>query len=301
MALLQKADRAMYDAKRRHERWTLYRDDLQSADTVRLAMLGDLRDALRDGGVDVHFQPKVNIRTGEVTAMEALARWTDPVHGAVPPDTFIPMAEHAGLIGLLTEQVLDRSLAQVAHWRLQGYEIGVAVNISTRSLLDEDLPRLVADALRRAEVPAHLLTLEITESTMMGDARRATRTLQRLAELGTKISVDDFGTGFSSLVNLRHLPISELKIDRSFVSEMLIGRNDEIIVRSTIDLAHNLGMVVVAEGVETSELEERLRTMGCDLAQGFGICKPLPTDLLDTWLHRQANRGSSVNRVVTLR
>ncbi len=298
--LLQKADRAMYDAKRRHERWTLYRDDLQSADRVRLAMLGDLREALRGGSIAVHFQPKVNIRTGEVTAMEALARWTDPVHGAVPPDTFIPMAEYAGLIGLLTEQILDRSLAQVAHWRLLGYEIGVAVNISTRSLLDEDLPRVVADALKRADVPASLLTLEITESTMMGDARRATRILQRLADLGAKISVDDFGTGFSSLVNLRHLPISELKIDRSFVSEMLIGRNDEIIVRSTIDLAHNLGMVVVAEGVETKELEERLRTMGCDLAQGFGICKPLPTDLLDSWLERQASRGSTLKRAVTL-
>jgi diguanylate cyclase (GGDEF)-like protein len=298
--LLQKADRAMYDAKRRHERWTLYRDDLQSADAVRLAMLGDLRNALTADLLDVHFQPVVHLRTGEVTAMEALARWTDPVHGVVPPDTFIPLAEHAGLIGQLTAQVLDRSLVAVGHWRARGCEIGVAVNISTRSLLDEDLPSLVADCLTRADVPPHLLTLEITESTMIGDASRTAQILQRLDQLGVRISVDDFGTGYSSLVNLRHLPVSELKMDRSFVSEMLIGRNDEIIVRSTIDLAHNLGMVVIAEGVETKEVEDKLRTMGCDLAQGFGICKPLPSDLLERWLDHQATRGTKLMRAITL-
>ncbi len=282
--LLRRADLAMYEAKRRHERFVVYRDDVEGNDSVRLALLGDLRDALAADDIDVHFQAKLNLRTQHVGAVEALARWEHIERGVIGPNTFIPLAEQAGLIEQLTGKVLDRSLAAVAHWARQGRQMTVAVNISAQSLLNEELPRLVERSLAKNGVAPEKLTLEITESTMMGDARRTLRILQQLDDIGVKMSVDDFGTGFSSMVNLRHLPISEIKIDRSFVREMLIARNDEVIVRSIVDLGHNLGLEVVAEGVETAQVEQRLRAMGCDLAQGYGIARPLPLPKFDRWL-----------------
>ena len=293
VGLLRRADLAMYDAKRRHNRSTVYRPALEGNDSVRLALLGDLRESLHDEGLHVEFQPKTDLRTGVVIGMEALARWHHPVHGHVTPDVFIPIAEQAGLIEEITDFVLARSLAAVRHWRQMGHEIGVAVNLSPSSLVNEDLPRSIAQKLETAGVPAHLLTLEITEQSVLADTHRTSRLLGLLDEIGVKISIDDFGTGHSSLTNLRRLPISEIKIDRSFVGDMLVERHDEVIVRSTIDLGHNLGFTVVAEGVETEATQQRLRSLGCDVGQGFGLCRPLPLDKLDRWLETAPTRPAT--------
>ena len=246
-------------------------------------MLGQFRDALHDEAITVAFQPKTELRTGRVVGVEALARWHHPDHGDVSPEVFIPLAEQAGLIEDLTDQVFTVSLRAVAGWRSRGHDVGVAVNLSPLSLVNEALPRMVARRLEEAKVPATTLTIEITEQWMIGDTHRALRIIDQLHDIGVRISIDDFGTGHSSLTNLRHLPISELKIDRSFVTEMLVEDHDEVIVRSTIDLGHNLGMTVVAEGVETAEIQDRLRALGCDQVQGYGICRPLPFDKLNRW------------------
>ncbi|CAN5774778.1 hypothetical protein BH23ACT10_BH23ACT10_17890 [soil metagenome] len=286
--LLRRADLAMYEAKRRHQRAATFRAEYEGSDPHRLALLGDLRQALSDGSIEVHFQPQLDLRDGSVHSVEALARWHHHAHGDIPPDVFIPLAEQAGLIGRLTLRVLDLALAGVRGWLDDGRSMSVAVNVSAQSLVNESLPRVIAAALRRLDVPAHLLTLEITEGAMIGDSLRTGEVLDQLAALGVRVSVDDFGTGYSSMVNLRHLPISELKIDRSFVSEMLAGANDRVIVSSAIDLGHNLGMSVVAEGVESSEVADELGTLGCDLAQGFAVCRPMPLDRVTRYLESTA-------------
>lgn len=276
--LIRRADIAMYEAKRRHIRSAVFSDDLEENDSVRWALLGDLRSALETQALEVHFQPKVSVETGHVIAAEALVRWKHPERGPISPEVFVSLAEQAGLIEELTRQVLAESLASAAEWQRRGWQISVAVNVSAQSLLDEELEPLVASELAKVGLDPACLTLEITESTMMGDPARTHRILRGLSDLGVRLSVDDFGTGFSSLVNLRHLPVSELKIDRSFVSEMMMESNDEVIVRSTIDLGHNLGLEVVAEGVENDSIRERLAELGCDILQGYGISRPLPRD-----------------------
>lgn len=276
--LIRRADIAMYEAKRRHIRSAVFSDDLEENDSVRLALLGDLRSALETQALEVHFQPKVSVETGQVIAAEALVRWKHPERGPISPEVFVSLAEQAGLIEELTRQVLAESLASAAEWQRRGWQISVAVNVSAQSLLDEELEPLVASELAKVGLDPACLTLEITESTMMGDPARTHRILRGLSDLGIRLSVDDFGTGFSSLVNLRHLPVSELKIDRSFVSEMMMESNDEVIVRSTIDLGHNLGLEVVAEGVENDSIRDRLAELGCDILQGYGISRPLPRD-----------------------
>jgi diguanylate cyclase (GGDEF)-like protein len=295
--LVRRADLAMYDAKDRHERYEVFTDRLEVTDSARLEMLGDLRQCLFDGRLEVHFQPKVEMATNEVYAVEALARWTHAERGPIPPDVFIPLAEQSGLIGALTQYVLDRSLEATKHWLDQGYRIGVAVNVSAQTLVREDLPQLIASSLEAAGVEADLLTVEITESTMMGDDERTFSTLEQLDALGIKLSVDDFGTGYSSLTNLKHLPVSELKIDRSFVLGLGTGPSDEVIVRSTIELGHNLGLTVVAEGVETDEQFDILREFGCDLGQGYGICRPIPLDELDQWIAMRSASNLSRQRI----
>ncbi len=282
--LLRRADLAMYDAKRRHNRSSVYRPSLEGSESVRLAMLGDLRAAIVTGAIDVEFQPKTELRTGRVVGVEALARWNHRVHGSVSPEVFMPIAEQAGLVEELTEFMLSRSLNAVRRWSERGLELTVAVNLSPVSLVNEALPQVVARKLEQAGVPPHLLVLEVTEQSVIRDTPRTMRILEQLSRIGVRISIDDFGTGHSSLTNLRRLPISELKVDRSFVTEMLVEHNDDVIVRSTIDLGHNLGFTVVAEGVETAEVSHRLLELGCDLAQGFGICRPLPFEKLDRWI-----------------
>ncbi len=282
--LLRQADIAMYTAKSRHSGYELYSLEIDRRTPARLSMLGDLRNALERLDLQVFLQPKLDLASGTVIGVEALARWAHPRRGWVAPEDFVPVAEETGLIKQLTDQVLEASAAQLQRLRGLGHHLGLAVNLSTHDLLDELLPERVLRHLDRHGVDPTLLTLEITESSLLIDAPRARTTIDRLNQHGIRLSVDDFGTGYSSLSYLRHLPVSELKIDRSFVANVLFDEQDEVIVRSIIDLGHNLGMQVVAEGVETDEVLNRLKGFDCDVAQGFGICRPVPLDSFVAWL-----------------
>jgi diguanylate cyclase (GGDEF)-like protein len=281
---LRRADIAMYAAKNQHTGYELYRKEIDRRTKNRLAMLGDLRNALEHHDLQVYLQPKLDLATGVVIGVEALARWLHPQRGWVSPEDFVHVAEETGLIKQLTDNVLEMSIEQMGRLRDQGHHLGLAVNLSTHDLLDELLADRVLRRLEQYDMDPALLTLEITESSLLIDAPRARTTIDRLNRAGIRLSVDDFGTGYSSLSYLRRLPVSELKIDRSFVSNLLLEDQDEVIVKSIIDLGHNLGMQVVAEGVETDEVMNRLRGFGCDVAQGFGICRPIPLDQFLTWL-----------------
>ena len=283
--LLQRADIAMYVAKTAHAGARLYEVEHDQHSVQRLALAGELRRAIEHDELVLHFQPKVDVATGRVVGAEALCRWQHPTLGLVMPDDFVPMAEHTGLITPLTKRVLELALAQLATWREEGRHLSLAVNLSARSFLDsqlleEDLPALIA--LHRID-PA-LLELEITESMIVGDPQRARGVLEGLNTLGVTLAIDDFGTGYSSLAYLRDLPVDEIKIDRSFVLEMRGDRSQETIVRSIIDLAHNLGLRAVAEGVEDQALLTRLTELGCDTAQGYFISRPLPVARFNAWL-----------------
>lgn len=283
-SLLRAADLAMYDAKRRRTRSQLYHPGLRADTAERLLLLDDLRVALREGQLNVHYQPQLEVATGLVCGAEALARWEHPRLGRIGPDVFIELAEQSGLIDEVTRQVLADATMAAAKWHAAGQMLRVSINVSAQSLMDERLVQLVADALMSSGVDPSLVVLEITESTAMGDASQIRDCLERLGEMGVRLSVDDFGTGFSSLVNLRRLDVDEIKIDKSFVVDMILQEEDEVIVRSTIDLGHNLGLTVVAEGVETPVAMSKLRDFGCDVIQGYGISRPLPLVSFDRWL-----------------
>ncbi|MDQ1629026.1 MAG: hypothetical protein QOI54_2770 [Actinomycetota bacterium] len=276
--LMQRADIAMYVAKQRNLGVFTYDPDIDIHTPERLALLGDLRRALHTGELFLHYQPKVSLSTGEVCGAEALLRWQHPVRGLIPPDAFIPLAENTGLIGPLTCYVLGLALAQARDWCDQGMPLQVSVNLSARNLLDPQLDRMVAGLLARHGVPAELLQLEITESAIMTEPARARDVLQRLALQGIAVSIDDFGAGYTSLGQLRNLPISELKVDRSFVMTMETDQGSGVIVRSVVDLGHNLGFRVVAEGVESAAIIDRLSTFACDIAQGYHISRPLSAE-----------------------
>jgi diguanylate cyclase (GGDEF)-like protein len=278
--LLQRADVAMYMAKETHSGSRLYTPDRDPNSRRRLTLLSDLRSAIDNGDLLLHYQPKADLHTGRVTDVEALVRWLHTDLGLVPPNDFIPLAERSGLIAPLTEYVLREAIEHTARWQRQGIDLRVSVNLSVRSLMDLELPSRVEALLVEAGLPASKLVLEITESTIMADPVRAMRVLQPLADMGVGLSIDDFGTGYSSLAYLRQLPISEIKIDRSFVTHMTTDDNDAVIVRSTIELARNLGLEVVAEGVETAEAWDALASLGCDYVQGYFLSKPLPADEL---------------------
>ena len=283
-ALLKRADVAMYDAKTSSRGLRLYEPELDTDHPRRITLVSELRSALHNGEIEVHVQPLLRISSGTVTGTEALARWSHPELGAVAPDYFIPIAERSGLIGLLTSRMLDRSLAACAEWRTAGNDLGVAVNLSARSLLDADLVEEVARLLRRHDVPADRLTLEVTESSVMADPPRAVALLHQLRDLGVRLSVDDFGTGYSSLSYLKRLPVHEVKVDRSFVAGLPEQGEDMVIVRAIIDLGHHLGLEVVAEGVEDQATWDLLAAMGCDLVQGWHLARPMPTAELLPWL-----------------
>ena len=293
--LLQRADVAMYEAKRGHSGCAFYVSESDHFSPERLAMVPELRKGIERGELLLHFQPKVDVATGGVHSVEALVRWDHPTLGRVMPDRFIKLAEDTGLIRQLTLFVLDRSLAQCRTWLHEGLRVPVSVNVSVRNLLDPHFLDEIRDALRRSEVPAEMLLLEITESAMMADYVKALEVLTSLSKMGVTLSVDDFGTGYSSLAYLKELPLSELKIDRSFVMTMASDEANEMIVRSTIALGHNLGLKTVAEGVEDEETLEQLERLGCDLVQGYLMSKPLPPDELTEWL--RANSGSVLTRI----
>ena len=284
--LIARADVAMYAAKEDRGTWATYDPDLDEHTPQRLAMLAELRDGLGRGELVLHYQPKCEARSGEVVGVEALVRWQHPTRGLLMPDEFIPGAEGTGIIAALTLTVLDTALRDAALLAAQGQRLGVAVNLSVRHLTDLELPRQVAAALARHGVPAELLTLEVTESTIMNDPSRAVTVLGRLRTLGVRIAVDDYGTGYSSLAYLKRLAIDELKIDKSFVTGMLDDENDAVIVRSTIELGHNLGLQLVAEGVEDAATWQLLLPLGCDVLQGYCISAPLPLPALVAWLGR---------------
>jgi EAL domain-containing protein (putative c-di-GMP-specific phosphodiesterase class I) len=282
---------AMYDAKASTGGLRVYEPDPDSDNPRRLMLVSELRTALHQDRIEVHVQPQARLATGEVVSVEALVRWNHPELGSVPPDEFIPVAERSGLIGLLTTRVLDQSLAAVADWQRQGIDLSVAVNLSTRSLHDADLLDEVSRLLRRHGVPASRLTLEVTESSVMADPARAIALLHQLRALGVRLSVDDFGTGYSSLSYLKSLPVNEVKIDRSFVTDLSAQGEDVAIVRAIVDLGRHLGLEVVAEGAEDQSTWDLLTSMGCDLVQGWHLARAMPVADLVPWLRtRPAQR-----------
>jgi diguanylate cyclase (GGDEF)-like protein len=293
-SLLQRADVAMYVAKEQPGGCETYAKERDDYSPDRLTMLTELRRAIDQGELVLHYQPKAELRSGEVKGVEALVRWSHPVRGLMPPDDFIPLAQKTGVIVPLTFFVLNEALRQCRTWQLEGLDLCVGVNISARNLLDVHLPDTVGELLGRWEVSPSLLELEITESTILADPIRAMHVLSRLSGMGVRLAIDDFGTGYSSLAYLKRLPVDELKIDKSFVQGMEEDEDDAVIVRSTIDLGRNLGLRVVAEGVETAEAWSRLVALGCDAAQGYYLSRPVPAAELASWL-----RASREERALT--
>ncbi|MGH2557139.1 MAG: putative bifunctional diguanylate cyclase/phosphodiesterase [Actinomycetota bacterium] len=286
--LIQRADVAMYVAKDTHSGCEIYSTDKDPYSAGRLSLAAELRHAMERGEIVVHYQPKADLRDGSLTGAEALVRWNHPVRGPIGPNEFIPIAEQTGLVKPLTLYVLEEALKQVSRWNAQGLDLAVAVNLSARNLLDLELPDQVARLLARWSIPPAKLGLEITESFIMADPIRAKAVVDRLHEMGVVLAIDDFGTGYSSLAYLKRLPIHELKIDRSFVAGMMEDDNDAVIVRSTIELGRNLGLKVIAEGVETQAIWEELGSMGCDVAQGYLLSRPLPPNELVEWASRRS-------------
>jgi diguanylate cyclase (GGDEF)-like protein len=286
--LIQRADIAMYSAKESGGGHAMFEPRLDRFSPRRLSLAGGLRQAIQNGEIVLFFQPKAELESNRIVGVEALARWEHPRLGLVGPTEFVPIAEQTGLITPLTSYVLDCALRQVREWKDRGQELTVAVNLSARSFLDAQLAIEIPRLLEKWDVDAKLLELEITESMLMLDPGRAQATLERLSRIGLTLSVDDFGTGYSSLANLKRLPVDVIKIDKSFVMDMAIDSSDAAIVRSTIDLAHNLGLRVVAEGVESHQAWTRLTELGCDLAQGFYVSRPLPASDLGRLLQDRA-------------
>jgi len=295
--LLQHADVAMYEAKRTHGGYEIYSVEHDPYNPVRLAMVGQLRKALEANEVVLHYQPKIELESGKVVGAEALVRWQHPTRGLIAPAEFVPMAERTGLIRPLSRYVLNGALAQAKEWRDGGLDLKVSVNLSARNLLDPSLPEDVSHLLAKWMVPAALLELEITESTIMVDPKRAMEVLSRLHNMGIVLSIDDFGTGYSSLAYLKELPVNELKIDRTFVQNMATNRGDAFIVRSTIDLAHNLKLQVVAEGVEDEDTMNELAKLGCNVAQGFHIGRPVPAKEFAEWLDGRGEVATKARNV----
>jgi diguanylate cyclase (GGDEF)-like protein len=283
-ALLRSADVAMYAAKEAQVQYKIYAAGLDRHSLRRLSVLSEFRNALEVGEIEVFYQPIMRMDGTRVHGAEGLVRWQHPALGLLPPSDFIPVVEQTALIGSLTRYVLERSVADCARWRRGGRDLTVSVNLSVRNLLDPELPSVIEDLLERYELAPEALQLEITESMLMSDPDRSLVTLTALSQIGVGLSVDDYGTGYSSLSNLRRLPIDELKLDRSFVSPMLSDENDLIIVRSTINLGHDLGLSVVAEGIEDEATLTRLADLGCDLAQGYYFSKPLPSREFDAFI-----------------
>ena len=285
--LLQHADIAMYVAKASGSGHAFYEASDNGHDRRRLGLLGELRRAISERELVLHYQPKLDLRTKRLDRVEALVRWQHPTLGLLPPAEFIPLAEQTGLINPLTLYVLDEALDQCRRWLAEGREISVSVNVSPRSLNDGGFPAAVAERLRDNQVPAERLLLEVTESAIIFDPARAEATLRTLSGLGVRLALDDFGTGHSSLTLLGRLPLDQIKIDRSFVTNLMTNPGNDVIVRSIISLGHQLGLEVVGEGVETVEVTARLQQYGCDILQGYTLTPPLPANELEHWLETQ--------------
>jgi len=282
--LLRRADVAMYLAKESrtgHARYDSVRDHY---DAGKLALVAELRRAIEGGELVLHYQPKAWVRSGAVCAVEALVRWQHPQRGLVPPDAFLPVAEQTGLIEPLTRWVLNTALEQVRRWGEEFESLTMSVNVSARNLSRPDFADMVLAALDTAGVPAHRLVLEITETALLTDPETAAQVLGRVAAAGVRVSIDDFGQGHTSLGYLSTLPLHELKIDKSFVADLPVNAGHAAIVRSIVELGHNLGLQVVAEGVETEQIVDVLAAVDCDIAQGYLLARPMPPDQLPGWL-----------------
>ncbi len=285
--LLRHADVAMYSAKEDKSGYLFYDNSRSESDPARLTLVSELRRAIEQHELVLYYQPKAALESGTVNSVEALLRWNHPTRGLVGPDEFIPLAQQTGLIKPLTLYVLEEALGQCHAWQREGMRLGVAVNLSVRNLLDAEFPEQVRRLLDQHRVDPSLLELEITESIVLSDPVRTKRVLDKLSAMGIRLSIDDFGTGYSSLAYLSHLPVDEIKIDRSFVMNMAQCDNDAVIVRSTIDLGRNLGLQVVAEGVETEQAWDELSQLGCNLAQGYYLSRPVPAAELTQWMRRR--------------
>ncbi|HET7772350.1 MAG TPA: EAL domain-containing protein, partial [Burkholderiaceae bacterium] len=289
-----RAEVAMYAAKRGTAGLLVYDERLDSGSAKTLSLLSDLQRAIGAGELRLFLQPKIALASGELVGAEALLRWQHPTRGMIPPLDFIPFAEQTGFIRHLTAWVIGEILRISPQLSNAGHALSLAVNLSTRDLMDLELPDKIAAQLARFSVPPHALKLEITESAIMDDPSRAESVLDRLHGMGLPLSIDDFGTGYSSLAYLKRLPVKELKIDRSFVMHLDREDGDHKIVRSTIDLAHTLDLEVVAEGVENLAIWRVLQSMGCDLAQGYFVSRPLPADQFEAWARDWPHRRDSL-------
>ncbi|SMF43497.1 diguanylate cyclase (GGDEF) domain-containing protein [Alteromonadaceae bacterium Bs31] len=282
--LMRYADVAMYHAKTAHKGVSVYDTESDPHSPTRLELISDLRQAIAKDQLQLYFQPKIDLLEHKISGFEALLRWPHPSQGMIPPMDFVEIAEKSNMIYPLTCWVMDNAIQQCAQWRREGYELRVAINLSPRNLSDERLLPELKRLLFIHQLPGEFLEMEITESVIMADPERAMTAMASIAELGVRFSIDDYGTGYSSLAYLKKLPVYALKIDKSFVLSMLDSEQDDIIVSSTIKLAHNLGISVVAEGVESEKMYQRLSALECDCAQGFYMAKPMCVDAASTWL-----------------
>jgi len=302
-ALLQSADVAMYIAKRNDSGYAMYDAEQDLYTVSRLNMISQLRRAVENDALDVHYQPIIDIHNSEIHCVEALSRWQHHELGNIPPNEFIPIAENAGLIRQLTHQVLDKSLGQLSAWNDNGYQFSLAVNLSIKDIQDAAFPGQLKSLITRHGVNHANVILEITEGSMMTDIKRCFKVLSDLHSMNVRLSIDDFGTGYSSLSYLRQIPADILKIDKSFILNMIEDENDAVIVRSTIDLAHNMGRDVIAEGVENQDTYDILDILGCNYVQGFHVCQPLPANEIEQWLsgneYRSGYRTASLTQMDT--
>jgi predicted signal transduction protein with EAL and GGDEF domain len=282
--LLRRADAAMASAKETNIGYAFHNQEHESRTPEQLALVVEMRRAMERNEFQLWYQPKVHLGTGLMTRAEVLIRWQHPKRGLLTPVSFIPIAERTGLIKSMTDWILDHTLQQLREWHDAGAPVHVAINVSAKSLHEQTLPAKVQKALDKWQIDPRFLKIEITESSIMADPAHALAITSMLQSMGVRLSLDDFGTGYSSLTNLRELPIDELKIDKSFVSGMTASEADMAIVRTMVDLAHGLGKQVCAEGVEDEETWHKLGAMGCDLAQGYWMCKPLPAPAFLQWL-----------------
>jgi diguanylate cyclase (GGDEF)-like protein len=284
--LLREADAAMYLAKQTHGGYKVYSADLGQGADDRVVLQGELRQALANNELVLHYQPKIDFTANRVTGVEALVRWQHPRHGLLAPDKFIPLAEQTGLIKALTSYVLASALRQCEQWQRAGLDLTMSVNISAINLQDPEFPDQVAALLKGCTVSPSHLELEVTETAVMAEPVRAVACIKKLSALGLQIAIDDFGTGYSSMSYLKDLLVAKIKIDKSFVKDMAVNHNDAVIVRSTVELGHSLGLKVIAEGVETEAVWDRLKALGCDDAQGYYMGRPLPVDKFAEWLQQ---------------
>jgi diguanylate cyclase (GGDEF)-like protein len=294
--LLKRADVAMYVAKNTQSGLSIYSPERDQHSLQNLVLMGELRRAIENGDLLLYYQPKISYKTGCINGVEVLVRWHHQKHGFIPPDEFIPLAEYTGLIKPLTMWVLNTAVRQYVEWLHEGIDIktSISVNLSARNLLDLYFPKEVNGLIKTWGIEPDCLEFEITESAVMADPEQAMKILKQLDTSGFRLSIDDFGTGYSSLAYLKKLPVYEIKIDKSFVMNMTTDESDEMIVRSTIDLAHNLGLKVVAEGVDTQETWAVLQELGCDGAQGYHLCYPIPASEFVCWLN-EAKMGMEKN------